>query len=433
MHTVIVLKEKKLGLVAGIKWAALTDYAGRGRINADMRAKASLSMAEKIVIHSVDSGAGVQSALGMYARNDFEAASISNLHSLAVAFVLAFPNNLHQILAWRIDEKRVAVIVVQNGLPVADEIKNDIDATRLIKDAKAGRMGNSGHIIYTNEPAQFLDGELVDEDVFLKAASKASKLVGIPIRRAYLAAGAVLLAVIAGGGITSYLSYTKEQQVKAAAILAAQDPVPAYQEALAVRISKLGLERKSLKKILNSIGDAEVWNKGWMLEQIECSAGNCISTWQRNGGTTAALLQANPHDEVLSDSTSEKLILRRNVPLLEAGIASREAAVASSVALKNYVNTYQTWRNAGLAVTESEAAKDFVTWPAPPMGDISRLPKELTLQARPISVTVPYPLTGELIDDTPAGVWWESFVLKYSSSDAANALTVTLKGKTYVK
>lgn len=431
MRTVIAIQEKKMGFVAGLKWQELVDYKGRGRVTNDVRAKAQLAMADKIVIHSVDSGAGVQTQLGMYAQNDFDQVTATQLHSLAAAFVLAFPKNLHQILLWKIDDKRFCVIIVQNGLPIADEIKSDVEATKLMRDAMAGRMGNTGHVHYTNDDRRQFGAELVDESIFIAKASKATRLQSVPIRPLYLLAGAVILAVAAASAFAVHTNIKKKERAELAARKAAQDPVPGYLQALGERISKLGLERKSLKAVLNSIGGAEVWNEGWTLVQIECAAGYCISSWDRKGGTTAALVRANPHDELLSSSTSEKSNLRRTVPLKEAGLPDRESAVPMEKALADYVNTYQVWRNAGLVVTESQDAKDFVVWPDPPSGDKARLPKELAMRARPISVSVPYPLADELIDSTPQGVWWESFVLQYSANDGS--LTVHLKGKTYVK
>lgn len=433
MKTALAFVENKAGFVAGLKWNPLVDYTGRTRVTNDVRAKTALAMAHKIVIHSVDTGQGIQSSLGMYSPNEFDDSVPKDLHSLAVAFVQAFPSNLHQILAWRIDEKKVAVIIVQNGLPEADEIKNDADAKALIKNARAGKLGFTGHVLYTNDPENFGDAETVDTAMLAKGASKASRLTKVPVKPIYLLAGLVALLVIVGGAAGSYIGYVNKQKAEVAKKMAATDPVPAYLDALSLKINKMGLDRKSLVATLNSIGDAEVWNRGWTLTQIECAAGYCISTWDRNGGTTAGLLAANPRDELMTESTSEKIKLRRTVPLTEGGAGSREAAVASSVALKDYVNTYQIWRNANLVVTEQEDPLEFKTWPTPTFGDISRLPKDITIQARPISVTVPYPLAAELIASTPTAVWWESFVLKYAANEAAGALTVTLQGKTYVK
>ena len=436
MRTAIVFSnEKKVGFAAGLKWVSLPGHKGGSRITNDVRENVKRVEADKIVIHSVDSGEGVATSLGMYAKDDRSPdVSVRHLHSLAAAFVLAFPGNLHQILAWRINEERgVCIIVIQDGLPVADEIKNEAEAKKLMNDALAGKMGASGHVVHSNDPTFFKNVVVVTEEAFYQAASKTTRLKGIPVRPAVLMASLAIVAMLAGGAFYGYYSHNEKKRALAAAKLAADDPVPIYQGLLASRIQHMGLDRRSLIATLASVGDTEVWSQGWLLAQVECSSGQCISSWEREGGTTAALLSANPRDELLSDSTSEKVKLRRVVPLRSGGLPSHSAAVPGPVAMRQYVNTYQVWRNAKLVVNESEDPADFKTWPPPMGGDLSRLPSELTLKSRPFEVAVPYVLATELINGTPEAVWYESFILKYTPSDSEKRLEVILKGKTYVK
>lgn len=436
MRTAIVFSnDQKVGFAAGLVWVSLPGHKGGNRVSNDVRENVKRAMADKIVIHSVDSGEGVATSLGMYAQDDRSPdVKAKNLHSLAAAFVLAFPGNLHQILAWRIDDERgFCIIVIQDGLPVADAIKSEVDAKKLMNDALAGKMGAKGHVVHSNDPTFHKDCTVVTEAAFYAAANKATKLKGIPIRPAVLVVTFAILAFMAGGAFSGYQAHKKKERMIAAAKLAADDPVPTYQALLASRIQRMGLNRKSLIETLDSIGNAEVWSQGWLLSQIECSAGQCISSWEREGGTTEALLGANRGDELLSDSTSEKVRLRRNVPLLDGGLQSQFDAVPGPVAIRQYVNTYQVWRNAKLVVTESEDPTEFKTWPPPLGGDLSRLPPEITVKARPFEVSVPYVLVKELIDGTPEAVWYESFVLKYTPSDSEKRLEVILKGKTYVK
>ena len=170
-----------------------------------------------------------------------------------------------------------------------------------------------------------------------------------------------------------------------------------------------------------------------MLQKIECSVGKCVTSWERQGGTTEKLLAAHAGELLLVDSTPDIVKLVKNVPLKEGGIKDLASAEPITDAYTKYVNTYQHWGNAGIHITQSSKLDDFKIWPNPTSGDLSRLPKSFTLKARPIDVTVPLHLSTELILSTPAAVWWNSFTLKYSPSDMDKRLTVILKGNTYVR
>lgn len=427
---------KKVGFVSGIKWIALQDHPGRNRVTADVRAKAALGMADKILIHSVDAGQGVQSTLGAYVANEFDvnAAAVKTVHSLAVTFVLAFPENLNQILAWRIDKERVAVIVVQDGLPIVDEIKGDAEAVKLMKDALSGKLGGvSGHAIYSNDPPRFLNALSVEDTAFVKAANRSSKLINVPVRPAVVLALVTFAAVLLGGSAFAYTSHVKQAKAKILKEQAAQDPVPAYQDLLAVRIGHLGLDRRSMMDTLDALGNKDVLSEGWLLNQVECNAGQCITSWDRIGGTTAALLRAHPDEVLLPESTSEKAMLMRKMPLVESGLQGFGSAVPLAEARAEGTATFQMWRNAKINVSELEDPKEFKTWPTPNSGDLSRLPKELTLKAKPITVTLPYPLAVQAVKDSPKAIWWSSFILKYAPSDDTKRLMVTLQGQTYAK
>lgn len=433
MRTVIAFSAEKVGFVAGLKWVPLAGYLGN-KVTSDVRSKAGLVMAERIILHSANTGDAIQTALGMYAPNEFDkTTTATTLHSLAAACVYAYPEHLHLILAWRLDEKKVAVIVVQNGVPIADEIKDELEAVQLMKTALSGKMGQSGHAIYTNDPKAFLGGTMATAEAFFKAASKSTRLIGIPVRKSYIVGALSALTLIAAGSAFAYQNHIKTERAKLAAQIAAEDPLPAYQALLAVNIGRLGFDRGALLNVIAGFNDVKVWEGGWLLSQIECSVDQCVYTWQRDGGTTADLRAANPGAEVMAGSKSETVMLRRAVKLPLSGLRSLQDAVSQTAVTNDYVNTYQLWRNAKLAVEETEDLNEFKIWPAPVGGGADRLPKSMTLKARKIVVTLPLPLAQEVVLSTPSAVWWSSLVLKYSPSDAQKLLTVTLTGNTYVQ
>lgn len=418
--------------MAGLKWAPLADHARRNRITKEMRSKIELQGATKIVIHSASTEAGIHSALGMYAPNELEQQIGKRLYSLAVAFVHARPDHPQSILAWRLNEKRAAVVIIQNGVPVADEVLDEKDAIQLMKRALSGRMGQSNHVLYTNDPQVFLNGAQITEGDFAQLANKATKLTSVPIRPSVVIGTATLVAIAAVGSLLAYQAHEAERRAKLAAQIAAEDPLPPYQAALGVQIGQLGLDRQSLLQTLSEAANHDSWKAGWRLAQIECTANQCLYTWDREGGITAALLAAYPGAELVEDSTSEKAILRLSAKLPLAGLPGLAHAVPLDVAA-TYVNVYQTWRNAGVTVTEIENPADFKPWPTPTQGQVSALPRDQTLKARKIEVSVPMPLAQELVINTPQAVWWKAVKVVITPGDAKKVLIVTLTGNTYVR
>ncbi|WP_426172480.1 hypothetical protein [Pseudoduganella sp. R-34] len=442
MRTLTAIAADKAALVVGLKWKHLHNFGAGAKVTKEVREEAKLVQAEKVIIHSVVADSQVLGAIGLYSNNEYEPTKQKRLHSLAVAFVQAFPGDVNQILAWRLGERlseedRVAVIIVQNGLPIADEVKTQSEAVQLMKNALGGKMGANGHKVYTNDPVSFyngqFNGQVVEEQAFIEHISKSNRLSAVPINPVHLL---LTVGAVAGIALSGFASYEHHRQAEKAALLAklaAQDPLPPYEDLLASNIGRMGLERNSLASTLATFGTLKVMQAGWLLEQAECAPGKCIYTWDRKGGTTSQLLAAFPGAELMPESGLGKAKLVLKSPLKQSGIASLAAAVPMSRVSIDYVNTYQLWTNAGLQVQQQDEEKEFKTWPTPTEGDVSQLPATSTLKARPISVTAPFALVQEVVASTPAAVWWTSFTVKYTPSETEKNLAVTIKGNTYVR
>ncbi|MGK5033221.1 hypothetical protein [Janthinobacterium sp. MDT1-19] len=433
MRTEIVYKDGRNGLVAGMKWANLRNYTGKGRITKDVRDKANLTDAQKIVIHSVDNGNSLNSSVGMYVKNMLIPEKAKNLHSLAVAFVRKNPQHRNMVLLLKFDKAKYAFIVIHNGIPVADEIKTEPESKKLLQDVLVGAMGEKDYSIFTNDSAGFPGHDNITAEEIMAVCTKATRLISLPPKVSTVLVASIISICIAGAGLSYYQKHIDEEKRIAKERETTADPVAPYQLQLLSNINKLGLDRQSIIDTLKILTAGDVWSRGWLLSRIDCTVSQCITTWSRNGGTTAMLLVAHPDEKLLVDSTEDVVKLLRSVPLVKSGIKNIEAAPLMEEAYINYVNRYQDWKNAGIQVTQSNKIDDFKTWPKPVMGDIGRLPKSITLKARPIEVIVPLHLAGELIMETPQAVWWESFTLKYSPTDLEKRLTILLKGNTYVR
>lgn len=433
MRTEIVYQEGKSALISGMKWQSLRNYNGEGKVTKDIRDKADLSSADKILIHTVSTEDGLMSSVGLYVNNDLTPIKVKNIYSLAVAFVQRYPENKNMVLALRFGETNISVIIIHNGIPVADEIKSEADAKKLVSEVLSGAMGESNYVVFSNDEVIAPNSRTVSEKELLGVCGKSSKLISLPPKKTLVLIISIVGLISVGIIYSVYSDHRIKERQLLIAKESAADPIAPYQAQLAGRIQKLGLDRSSIIETIAIISKGNVWSEGWMLQKIDCSVGKCITSWERQGGTTAALLSAYPNELLLVDSTPEIVKLVKTVPLKENGITSIENAEVMTDAYTKYVNTYQQWGNAGIHVTQSSKLEDFKIWPNPTSGELARLPKNVTLKARPVEVTVPLHLSNELIQSTPPGVWWNTFTLRYSPSDIEKRLTILFKGNTYVR
>ena len=421
-------KARKRGLVAGLEWRALQHYDSSNLASREIRKFANEYDANLVLVHAVDSGSGVQATLGMYTFDDPDEQRPRELHSLGALLVRAHPTHLNMVLAWRLEEKTV-VIVVQGGIPIVDAIKGHEDANQLVNLALQGEFGFSNHVLFSNDTTFFATSEPIDEDSFWHVCAKETRLVRIPLPKLSILIFVITLALIIGGIVLASRLQKIHKLKELQAQIKATDPLPAYQDLLAINITKMGMDRKSMHETFSQIQNFPVWEAGWLLTKIECSVEKCISFWDRKGGTTNQLLQTNK-GILLPTSTDEHIQLQWKSKLIIAGIKDLSKATRESTARTQNTNTFQVWRNAKIDVTES--VENFKIWPTPTVGNVGELQNEFTLRTRSVEATVPLPLAEQLIDQTPPAIWWNSFTLTFSPGEKAQLLKVKFKGLTYV-
>lgn len=426
--TTVLFSDKKRGIVAGLDWRALQNHGSSNLAVKEIRYLANDHDASLIVVHAVDSGSGVQATLGMYSFDDPDEKRPRELHSLAALFVRAFPSYLNMILAWRLEHK-TAVIIIQGGMPIVDAIKDHAEANSLITKALNGEFGFSGHTLFSNDTETNALAELVSEELFWPICTKATRLSSVPIRKMAVIIFMMTVLLVVGGSMSAYEIDKSRKRTELEAQMKAQDPLPAYQDALAVNINKMGLDRESIRATFAQIQNYPVWESGWLLTKIECSALQCISAWDRKGGTTEKLLRSRVGEEMMPESTGEKVQLRWKSKLTASGIGNLVKATSESVARTQNTNTFQLWRNANINVSESTELK---VWPTPTIGNVGQLKNISTLRISPVGITVAQPLVAQIIDQTPAAIWWQSFVMTFSPGEKAQLLKVDFKGSTYV-
>ena len=427
--TAVIFSDKKRGVIAGLEWRTLQFNGPSNQSSKEIRDLANDHDANLIVVHAVNSGAGVQAALGMYVFDDPDEKRPGELHSLGALLVRAFPTQLNMVLAWRL-EHTTAVIVVKGGIPIVDIIKNHDEATALIAKASQGEFGFSGHALFSNDTRNNPKAEYVSEAVLWNVCAKDTRLTRVPASKTVIVIGVVVALLLIIGAISAWKI---PKMLKYAAMEAMQrqlDPLPAYQDSLAININQMGFDRESIQTTFSQIGSHPIWESGWLLTKIECDRNSCISTWTRKSGTTEDLLKARVGEEILPESTDEVVYLQWKSALKISGIGDLAKATVENVAKMQNTNTFQIWRNAKIDVIESP--ENFKVWPVPTVGNVSQLQNSSTLRRRSVEVTVLRPLVEQLIDQAPSALWWQSFTIAFSPGDSAQLLKVTLKGSIYV-
>ncbi|MGX9712661.1 hypothetical protein ACWYXJ_00235 [Janthinobacterium lividum] len=428
--TQLIFKEKKRVMIAGLDWSVLQHYRSGNTITREVRTIAGDHGADRIIIHAANVAGMVSATIGTANLAEIEGPTGREQHSLAAVFARAYPENANMVLAWRLDSA-VAIVVVQDGLPVVDMLKADTDALAFLEAVINGSFGCLGHTIYSNETEIHPFAELISESQLWTCASKSTRLTKIPLKRSVAMLG-TLAAVLIAASVYYYDQEQSSRRLAAAqAALDAENPMPSYQAALTDNIGALGFERASIKATLAQLQNYPVWSQGWMLRKIECDRSRCVSFWDRMGGTTNTLIAARQQETYLAESNEEVSLFAWKSKLKSSGLSSLSQFETESQATIGNINTFQLWRNAGIAI--DEPVKDFVTWPKPPIGDGSRLPRGSAVIARPISVTAPFPFAEDIINGTPASVWWQSIAITFSPGGKSEQLKITLKGTTYVR
>lgn len=440
-----IVQRDRSALVSGLQWVQLIKD-GR-RLKEEIRAAANNAEATKLLVVERNSlrSAGLfvppdadlqPEAVLPAGREAAKPIKASKLYSLAAAFA-RFAGDGNAVLAYSIgDGGRTALIVVESGIPTLDDIKSAEEARNVAANYATGSAGFH-YAFYSNDVLGFNGSELIEDSTLWEHADRSTLLQSKPINVGALVLGAVLL--IAGiGGVAGYKQYADERaRQERARAMAAADPLPKYEAALATELGALGLAPGELERILDMVGTYPTRVAGWRLEGVECFAqsAQCVSSWIRDGGTTSALLEARaPHgDEITADSTMNVVRLARKSAATLGGVNSREELRSQSEDELASTSQVQRWINAGLEYKAANEGK-YTTWPQVPGIEMSRIPADAAVRVLPVELTVAMPLVPDLVKHTPPSIWWSDFrVWVDSSAGDSVAVKVLLKGKSYVR
>lgn len=429
--TQIIFKNKKRVVLAGLEWNVLGHYQAKNSITPEVRAFATDHSADRIIVHAANVDGAVLATIGTTNVGELDEPVGSEQHALGALFARSHPENANIVLAWCL-ERTVTLVVVQNGVPVVDLVKPIEEVSDFLEKVLEGRFNARGHAIFSNDTGVHPFAQLISETDLWAVSSKATRLGKIPYKKSVLAS-ILVTGLVAVFGFMHYQQQQADAKLKAAqAVLEAEDPLPSYQAALAANIGNLGFSRTSIKLTLQHLEVSDVWARGWLLRQIDCDRTRCTSTWDRKGGTTQSIIAARPNETYLPEESSEEVSILAWPSLLEhAGYTSKDGFEPEGKAKSDSRNIYQVWRNAGILIEEQ--SKEFSVWPKPTSGNAALLPRAGSVLARPVSVSARYPFVQDLIDETPAAVWWQSFTISFTPAGKTDQLKITLKGTSYVR
>lgn len=433
----LVISLGRIGLAVGMDWRLLPASTSRQQAESMVREVAKDNDASRITVATRLSDG--QRSIGLFVEADAEDGTRSRTGKLyaATAVLAQMAGEAQNVIAAisfkdAAERDRFAVLAVEGGLPVSDVVQSLDKAIDTIRTIRAGEHGFSGHRVFSNVPEAFGDqlGEVEPlplEDL-AKNISSSARLVRPPLNvRVMLVTMMVFASVLAsiGGG---KLLWDGHQAKKKAAEVKAHDPVPKYEAALSEQIGHLGMDREWLGTLLTSLEGYPGWVSGWELKQVDCSLQACRSTWERRGGTTAALLSGRPAEKLeVADSSADKAVLSwLPTNAVHAGLKSRQQAKTTSDAMSGNLPIYQTWANAGIRLQQGAG---YSVWPNIGL----EVPPEVALKSQPIEVRLPFVLAREAVQQSPADVFWNQLSVIVDLAGKGSALQVILKGNSYVR
>lgn len=430
---------EKDAFVAGLDWKNLVNSKGRG---AEIRGYAAEVEATKVLVV----GNATSAMVGLYTAMEDEmvasedgpvAANFSTKYSLAGIFA-GLVGDSNSVLAYTLpDGVFAAVIVVQGGMPVVDQIKSVEEAREAATRYVSGNESGFSCHLWTNDLNGFPSGQLIEDQALWAAASKAAALVNKPANVAALISLLVGIAVLAGGGYAYQQYSAKKKREELLAAAAAADPTPKYQEALALEINRMGWTGDQVLEALKLVGQQPTSVAGWNLKSVVCTAvsSGCVSTWARKWGTTDVLVDQRrlAGEEMAGDSTQDVVTLTFKLPLTLGGLGSTDKVPARVEWLRQTTPLFQLWSNAGMSI--DVRMDSLKKWPEVPGVDLAGVDDSVAIRSMDAEFKGSLPMVSGILSSAPSNFIWKEITVTpdISQSDLATVLSLNVKGGVYVR
>jgi hypothetical protein len=446
MATKIVSQSGKQGLVAGLTWVPLV--SGQKNQAGEVRRILKESEATKIAIVSGKADHDqadpkkskdvlVGATIGLFVPEDDDAdptvKSASKLHSLALAFA-NFVGRNNAIIGYQIkDSPFCAIIVIEDGVPILDDVRMSESAQELASQYSSGAVGLVYHL-YTNNLGVFPNGDAVNDETLWGKVSKETLIISKPLDMRALFGGLMAL-IILGGSFYAYTHYEKEAaRKKMIAEAKANNPVAKYEAELIPKLGSLGLNATSILSVLTALEGHVVRDSGWMLKSINCTTQSrqCTSYWQRDGGVSDELVASRSAqgDELFGEIAQNTASFKLPIKFEASGINTKEELPLAQADIKYSIPIYQVMANAGLDI--KVGSEGYKTWPVV-QGLV--VPEAAAVKARPTEFSTSMPLMFQALKGLPPNFWWTDLQIFVSENgkNALDSMSISVKGKSYVR
>lgn len=428
----VILETSAGALLGGLKWAPLVGKPGRVALN---QARAM----HDGVSHAVLLAGAEVASYGLFGRRVSEEGEAlpRQMVSAAAAFALRVGAQepdaalvLHLADPNDGAAERCYVVVLHNGVPVADEITSKTDALNLI--------GSTARV-YADDDVSFPRCEPADLEWLAQGAGKAARIQAIPLDPwPLLVGGLVVLALAAGWmGMKRYQRIQEERRIAAEAARA--DPVPKYLGALEAQSPQMASQREGIARMADRLFALPVAVPGWRLQTAECLAREqvCVAQWRRVGGTFVDLERALPGQTLQPVLAAQTGLAELDLAQTRQSVTVERASLLSDAqrlpTLRQVHDRFgpqlQVWKTAKLGV-DLRAPRLWPSVPEVPAG----FTHARALQAGDFLVRdVPGPFVHELIREAPAPMSWERLRLVVEDNpDPLGRLKFELSGSLYV-
>lgn len=427
-NSALILGDHRAGLIAGLDWQLVSGADTRTQIR-EIRRQAAENGARACVRIGRTHHAGA----GFYAWEPDLAGETRPARLYSFAALLSHRlHPSHAVVAWRITQGPhaglVAVVVLEDHLPVADLVLPLAQARAAVNRFR--RAHDSAHPdgLWSNDLQEFPEAQPMILDWPELKPGRHERIRAIPSDP--LGVGATLLAgALLASGLLVFTEYeAHHDRAKAAASTASVEQARAYDAALQAVRPQLGADSAAVIRLLDGWMDHPAVLASWALSDVDCTASQCMQTWQSEGGYTASLIKAlqdYPDQTPVHDlGNTQRLQVKTPQHLGISGVSAFDELPDAQSLQRLLFDEQQVWKKARMT---HRLDIEGTTWPpGPPPAS-----GQHTLKRHAFNVTAPLDIVRGMLQDYAGLVWWERLHLHVKPFEAQDVLLVELQGAFY--
>lgn len=427
-QSALILGDSAAGLVAGLHWQFVAGSDTRTHIH-EIRRQAN----ELGVRACVRLGRAHHAYAGYDAWDP--AISPEKRPARLFSFAALLSHRLHAsdaILVWRIAQGTYtglyAVVVLEDHLPVTDQVMSLTEAIRLVLRYRQTPEHAASASFWSNDLDNFPDAQPLLLDWSDLKPGRHERIRPLPRDPVGIAGGVMALALLVSGLLVAseYAGYRERiTQTDNRAQMAQQQ---AYDKALQAVQSRLGADAGSVVRLMETWMDEPAIMANWSLTDVTCDLQHCLQNWQSEGGYTDALIKSLKDQPAHTPQTQwqdpRRLQVRTAWQLPESGVSTWSDLPDEASLTRLLFDEQQVWA-AARVVHRVDLQGEI--WPAghqPAQG-------QPVLKRHAVTLTAPAHLLRHVLQDYAGLAWWNRLQLQVRPFDPKQVLQVELQGAFY--